>query len=81
MPLKSVDGGDSIHALIVKKGAFTQNINEDKYSPLASAQDVKNLASNALPVENLKLVPYYYRANRGGRGQMRVGFKHGYLAV
>lgn len=25
--------------------------------------------------KDLQLIPYYFRANRGGRGQMRVGMK------
>ena len=25
--------------------------------------------------KDLKMVPYYFRANRGGKGQMRVGMK------
>jgi len=34
-----------------------------------------NADSGQSETENLHLVPYYFRANRGGRGQMRVGFK------
>lgn len=34
----------------------------------------KGKANGAGP-RDLQLIPYYFRANRGGRGQMRVGMK------
>jgi hypothetical protein len=31
--------------------------------------------AEAKKIETLKFVPYYFRANRGGRGMARVGLK------
>lgn len=48
----------------------------DAYKPLAvaSAGPGAGLVLSARR-ETLHFVPFYYRANRGGRGQMRVGLR------
>lgn len=73
--------GEKMVTLVVKTGAFAQSIDVGASSPSFSQLELKGLASERTPVESLTLVPYYYRSNRGGRGQMRVGFRPGELAL
>lgn len=34
-----------------------------------------HMARKAEPLERLRFVPYYFKANRGGKGMSRVGLK------
>lgn len=38
-------------------------------------EELDNSLAAARVIDELKFVPYYYRANRGGRGMARVGLK------
>ena len=71
--LKTEEGEETI-ALVIKTGAFAQTVETDNDSPAFSQQDLDTLISERVPVKDLTLIPYHYRSNRGGRGQMRVGF-------
>ena len=38
-------------------------------------EELNKSMETAKVINELKFVPYYYRANRGGRGMARVGLK------
>ncbi|KAI4728144.1 DUF1680-domain-containing protein [Aureobasidium sp. EXF-10728] len=63
--------GDSFVALTVTQGASVLNTDAFEESPFL--QD--NGLSEGEPLPSLEFVPYYFRANRGGKGHMRVGLK------
>lgn len=63
--------GDQFVSLTVMEGVSTVPIDQIKGMPWMNV-DGKD-GSNA--PKDLQLIPYYFRANRGGRGQMRVGMK------
>lgn len=66
------ESGDQFVALTVK-GASVLQPESIENTPHIEATILQRLLRNAKPVENLHFIPYYFRANRGGRGQMRVG--------
>ena len=70
------DTGDTYVALKVVKGASVMNMDALLASPDVAIEELnKATGADAKVIEDLKFVPYYFRANRGGRGQMRVGLK------
>ncbi|KAI5254632.1 DUF1680-domain-containing protein [Aureobasidium subglaciale] len=69
--IQGSDMGDSYVALTVTKGASLLDASAREATPFLSEDGL--MAGKAL--QDLTFVPYYFRANRGGRGQMRVGLK------
>ncbi|KAJ9613061.1 hypothetical protein H2200_003002 [Cladophialophora chaetospira] len=70
------DTNDAYVALKVIKGASLMNMDALHASPDARIEELdKATGADAKIIEELIFVPYYFRANRGGRGQMRVGLK------
>lgn len=71
------DTKDEFISLTVEKGgAAVFDPRKTRASPDIVVQGLdKTLIDDATVVEELKFVPYYFRANRGGRGQMRVGVR------
>jgi DUF1680 family protein len=66
--------GDEYIAIVVENGA--------KFLDLSSWNDTLTAASSDIFAhikserrETLRFIPYFYRANRGGKGQMRVGLR------
>ncbi|KAK3684591.1 hypothetical protein LTR37_020122 [Vermiconidia calcicola] len=63
--------GDSFVGLTVSDGASAIDLQKLQASPAVDAQ----ASQHATPIKELQFVPYYFRANRGGKGQMRVGLR------
>lgn len=70
--IKEEDSGDRFVALTVT-GASVFQPESIANTPHTEARALQRLLKGAKPVESLHFIPYYFRANRGGRGQMRVG--------
>lgn len=65
--------GESYFSLTAKgAGNFLDATNHSILSP--SSVDGKDMHMPATNVD-LNFIPFYYRANRGGTGQMRVGLR------
>lgn len=67
--------GDEIVPLELKQGAC---VTADIYRshgelPFSNATSLLATESKLEALPSLHFVPYYFRANRGGKGQMRVG--------
>lgn len=71
------DTGDSFVALEVHGGAANASSAPAAHasSPFYDALPVQNAERNLKPLDSLNFVPYYFRANRGGKGHMRVGLR------
>lgn len=73
--------GDSFVALDLHKGATALSGNGSTGKlPVSSGPGVDALAlqesiGQSKPLDVLRFVPYYFRANRKGRGHMRVGLR------
>lgn len=68
--------GDDYIVLDLLRGAKSVSVTDHAVSgPLIEDRQFQEACdkSEVLPV--LRFVPYYFRANRGGKGQMRVGLK------
>ncbi|CAD0111513.1 unnamed protein product, partial [Aureobasidium uvarum] len=63
--------GDSFVALTVTHGASVLNTDAFEETPFLLDDGL----SKGTPLPSLEFVPYYFRANRGGKGHMRVGLK------
>ncbi len=67
---------DTYVALTVVKGANRLKVSDIQACPGVEATELdKSVQSEDAVIEELKFVPYYFRANRGGRGHARVGLK------
>lgn len=70
--------GDTYVALTVQNGARRLQPNRISATPGVPVNDNRELDQmdheNAL-IDELNFVPYYFRANRDGRGQARVGLR------
>lgn len=69
--VQNQDLGDSYVALTVTRGASL--LDTGAFNPTPFLRD--NGVGEGKPLSKLEFVPYYFRANRGGRGHMRVGLK------
>lgn len=70
------ESGDTYVALKVVKGASLVDVAALHASPDVAVKELDKAAGvDAKIIDELKFVPYYFRANRGGRGQMRVGLR------
>ncbi|KAK3640634.1 hypothetical protein LTR56_003697 [Elasticomyces elasticus] len=70
--------GDSYVRLELQNGARdVKDVAQDKArnSPFVDASGLFDSARNQKALESLNFIPYYFRANRGGTGQMRVGLR------
>ncbi|KAK3651068.1 hypothetical protein LTR56_005832 [Elasticomyces elasticus] len=70
--------GDSYVRLELQKGAIdVKDVAQDKArnSPFVDASEFLDSERIQKPLESLNFIPYYFRANRGGTGQMRVGLR------
>ncbi|THW75575.1 DUF1680-domain-containing protein [Aureobasidium pullulans] len=65
------NSGISYVALNVTKGASILDTQAFEETPFLTNDKL----SKRKPLQELKFVPYYFRANRGGKGHMRVGLK------
>ncbi|KAG9958708.1 DUF1680-domain-containing protein, partial [Aureobasidium melanogenum] len=63
--------GDSFVALTVTQGASLLDTNAFEETPFLRDNGI----SKGQPLRKLDFIPYYFRANRGGKGHMRVGLK------
>ncbi|KAF1933965.1 glycoside hydrolase family 127 protein [Didymella exigua CBS 183.55] len=67
---------DEIYVSItVHKAAYTVDFDRLKIKPSVDKEDLHKTIGAAKVIDELKFVPYYYRANRGGHGMARVGLK------
>lgn len=67
--------GDKYVALTLNDGARQLNIANITGGPLIDAKELQSHLEASEPIRKLHFVPYYFRANRGGKGHMRVGLK------
>lgn len=69
--------GDSFVALDLHSGATSLARKEmpDPVAPSVDAVALEREIGKNEPLELLHFVPYYFRANRKGRGHMRVGLR------
>lgn len=68
--------GDTYVALTVAKGASILNAGSIKAQPGVDLNPVDEGAQSQDNVlDELNFIPFYFRANRGGRGQARVGLR------
>ncbi|KIX96206.1 uncharacterized protein Z520_07984 [Fonsecaea multimorphosa CBS 102226] len=68
--------GDTYVALTVAKGASLLRTENIHARPGVEVSALDNVArSEDGVIDELKFVPYFFRANRGGRGQARVGLR------
>lgn len=67
--------GDSFVSLTLKNGARRLNLNALEPNPELLHSDLNSTVKKSEVVSELHFVPYYFRANRGGKGHMRVGLK------
>lgn len=63
--------GDAYVALTVTHGASLLDTSAFEETPFL----IDNGVGQGKPLPKLDLIPYYFRANRGGKGHMRVGLK------
>lgn len=78
--LKDEGSGETYVGLSVENGASQLDLNQsaeaiDKDMPFLDAKSLDRMRGEAEIVPELKFVPYYFRANRDGKGHMRVGLK------
>lgn len=66
--------GETFIGLRVENGASVVNLRQFNDGPIYDLQPISGSGCNE-DQKVLNLVPYYFRANRGGKGHMRVGFK------
>ncbi|OQV07724.1 hypothetical protein CLAIMM_12119 [Cladophialophora immunda] len=72
--------GETYVALTVKEGAsLLQEQDVDAYPDLEVHQLQRVERANDKVIKELKFVPYYFRANRGGRGHARVGLRRWHI--
>jgi hypothetical protein len=70
--------GDSFVALDLHSGATTLAGSEDtshSMGPGIDAVALQEIIARSEPLDVLRFVPYYFRANRKGKGHMRVGLR------
>lgn len=69
--------GDSFVALDLHSGATSLAGQETPVSagPGVDAVVLRDRIGRSEPLELLRFVPYYFRANRKGKGHMRVGLR------
>ena len=74
--IKDARSGDAYTGLTVVAGTSLLDIGllEDA-SPAIPARFLHSVSRAGKVLPKFHLIPYFARANRGGRGQMRVGFK------
>ena len=70
------DNKDNFQYIGISAADAGKLVDFDTYRPLPVASGVSEKAAKFKDGRvTLHFAPYYYRANRGGRGQMRVGFR------
>lgn len=67
--------GDQFVELVVTKGASRIDLQNIQKGPTIDAEDLEAAMYCSESVSELRFIPYYFRANREGRGHMRVGLK------
>lgn len=69
--------GDSFVPLELRDGScVTDGIQSPQTDlPFSNAEPLLAAEGKLAPLPSLHFVPYYFRANRGGNGQMRVGLQ------
>ena len=69
--------GDTFIALELHNGAADMSSAETPWTnlPFCDALAVREAQLKVKPMSVLTFIPYYFRANREGRGHMRVGLR------
>lgn len=62
-------------AITVSKAAYIVDSTDLNANAMIDKEEVDKIIAAGKVVDELRFVPYYYRANRGGRGMARVGLK------
>jgi|SRR5690242_9436287 len=61
--------------ITVKEAAYLVDFDKLSVDAFVEKEALNKTIETAELIEKLKFVPYYYRANRGGRGMARVGLR------
>jgi hypothetical protein len=69
------DTGERYIALAASGACSFLSVREVYGGPGVLSESIKTQENKE--VKDLHFVPFYYRANRGGKGQMRVGLRKG----
>lgn len=67
--------GDSFVGITLKDGAWNVQQPCSRNAPFVDAETLDKSLHKSSKVEALHFIPYYFRANRGGKGHMRVGLR------
>jgi len=67
--------GDELVNLTLENGARSLAAGDVRPAPSMTVDELESVMKASDTIPTLTFVPYYFRANRGGRGQMRVGFR------
>lgn len=62
-------------AITVTKAAYVADFTDLNVNAMINKEEVDKAIAAGKVIDELKFVPYYYRANRGGHGMARVGLK------
>ncbi|OAL55112.1 DUF1680-domain-containing protein [Pyrenochaeta sp. DS3sAY3a] len=62
-------------AITANKAAYKVDMKAFKADAYVETEELNHAIKTASVIEKLKFVPYYFRANRGGRGMARVGLQ------
>lgn len=74
--VKCATTGDEYVGLRVVQGAKTVDIDQSGFRPAAEIGSFRSTeACGGGTIDALRFVPYFFRANRAGRGQSRVGLR------
>lgn len=74
--MNDIVSGDTYVAVTVSAGASILDIElVDEASPAMPAPSLRSITRAGKILPKLYLIPYFARANRGGKGHMRVGFR------
>jgi hypothetical protein len=61
--------------IFITKAAYVVDFTKLNTNAFIEKEELNKSMETAKVINELKFVPYYYRANRGGRGMARVGLK------
>ena len=67
--------GDRYVSVSLQNGARKLEVDQIRAAPSADLGRLQTLLETAAVIPELHFIPYYFRANRGGRGHMRVGLR------
>lgn len=67
--------GDRYVSLTLENGARKMDPDVIEAYPSVHEDGLRSVLESAEIIPKLRFIPYYFRANRGGKGHMRVGLQ------